>query len=540
MNEKVLRQIIRESLVGLTESVKEKAVSKSQQRFFGMVDAYKKGELNDASKAVKDAAEGMSMKQVKDFAKTKHKGLPNHVDESVLRKMIREALEQTWADVKPKDEMDNIRLQRYHGLVEIVEYYLNQCEAGNGVELSDRQREQLEDACNKLCVFGEIGEKWANLGRSILSGNENVVEEKPFTDENVYTMDDWRRDGSLKVQIGQLIAPEVYWQLRDSVPPMSDGGCFQPGEAYDHDWRTGKALYQTFTREGDSYYRYKGLQPASRYGLTECLSDENCTIILEKYGLSDIFTLNEDGSGNIFQKFKQPLANAINKIKNTFGNKACQFVSDAIKNAQLKGRSTLYGVLTVITLLSGTLPMNAINTSDFEDSFQNNIMAATTNMTKERGITNGDELNNIKERAVDDFIRILYTLDDDVNNVYCASGVGCSENEHSAINLAKQDVLNNLKQKYGEDVVEKYGLEFKTIATQSWQEKTFVNGKPTYKSYYTAIIAAYKTINSNNPIRECVHQTLIKMLGKYTQGKVSSKEANKAIMDLANSSNKEI
>lgn len=264
-----LNQALKGKQAQVAESVKEKAVSKSQQRFFGMVDAYKKGELDDASKAVKDAAEGMSMKQVKDFAKTKHKGLPNHVDESVLRSIIRETLEQIWVDREPKDEMDNIRLQRYHGLVEIVEYYLNQCEAGNSVELSDKQREQLEDACNKLCVFGEIGEKWANLGRSILSGNEDVVEEKPFTDENVYTMDDWRRDGSLKVQIGQLIAPEVYWQLRDSVPPMSDGGCFQPGEAYDHDWRTGKALYQTFTREGNNYYRYKGLQPASRWGLKE-------------------------------------------------------------------------------------------------------------------------------------------------------------------------------------------------------------------------------------------------------------------------------
>ena len=62
----------------------EKAKSKSQQRFFGMVDAYKKGELKNASKSVKDAASGMSMKQVKDFAKTKHKGLPNHVDESYM------------------------------------------------------------------------------------------------------------------------------------------------------------------------------------------------------------------------------------------------------------------------------------------------------------------------------------------------------------------------------------------------------------------------------------------------------------------------
>lgn len=55
------------------------AKSKAQQRFFGMVDAYKKGELDNASKAVRDAADGMSKKEVKDFASTKHKGLPNRV-----------------------------------------------------------------------------------------------------------------------------------------------------------------------------------------------------------------------------------------------------------------------------------------------------------------------------------------------------------------------------------------------------------------------------------------------------------------------------
>ena len=52
----------------MEENVDEKAVSKSQQRFFGMVDAYKKGELDNPSKSVKDAADGMSMKQVKNFA----------------------------------------------------------------------------------------------------------------------------------------------------------------------------------------------------------------------------------------------------------------------------------------------------------------------------------------------------------------------------------------------------------------------------------------------------------------------------------------
>jgi len=55
------------------------AKSKAQQRFFGMVDAYKKGEMPNASKAIKDAADSMSAKEIKRFAKTKLKGLPNHV-----------------------------------------------------------------------------------------------------------------------------------------------------------------------------------------------------------------------------------------------------------------------------------------------------------------------------------------------------------------------------------------------------------------------------------------------------------------------------
>jgi len=81
-------------------SLTEKAVSKSQQRFFGMVDAYKKGELDsdEVSKSVKDAANDMTMKQVKKFAKTKHKGLPNHINENQLRKIIRETLNKLFLE----------------------------------------------------------------------------------------------------------------------------------------------------------------------------------------------------------------------------------------------------------------------------------------------------------------------------------------------------------------------------------------------------------------------------------------------------------
>ena len=83
----------------INEALSEKAVSKAQQRFFGMVDAYKKGDMPDASPAIKKAADGMSKKQVKDFAKTKHKGLPNHVDENTLVRLIRESIQEHLVDV---------------------------------------------------------------------------------------------------------------------------------------------------------------------------------------------------------------------------------------------------------------------------------------------------------------------------------------------------------------------------------------------------------------------------------------------------------
>lgn len=59
----------------------EKAKSKAQQKFMGMVHAAQKGE-KPASKEVAKVAKGMSKKAAKDFAKTKHKGLPAHVDEA--------------------------------------------------------------------------------------------------------------------------------------------------------------------------------------------------------------------------------------------------------------------------------------------------------------------------------------------------------------------------------------------------------------------------------------------------------------------------
>ena len=68
------------------------AVSKAQQKFMGMVHAADKGET-PASPEVAKVSNDMKDSDAKDFASTKHDGLPDHVKEqlkSVVREVIRE------------------------------------------------------------------------------------------------------------------------------------------------------------------------------------------------------------------------------------------------------------------------------------------------------------------------------------------------------------------------------------------------------------------------------------------------------------------
>ena len=55
------------------------AKSKKQQRFFALVQAYKRGEIKNPSESVRRAAESMSDEDVRHFAATKHEGLPEKV-----------------------------------------------------------------------------------------------------------------------------------------------------------------------------------------------------------------------------------------------------------------------------------------------------------------------------------------------------------------------------------------------------------------------------------------------------------------------------
>ena len=71
------------------------AVSKAQQRFMGMVHATQKGDIEAPSKEVEKAADSMKKSDAKDFASTKHKGLPMHketITKTRLKELVKEVM----------------------------------------------------------------------------------------------------------------------------------------------------------------------------------------------------------------------------------------------------------------------------------------------------------------------------------------------------------------------------------------------------------------------------------------------------------------
>jgi hypothetical protein len=89
------------NLIKNNNGLDEKSVSKAQQRFMGMVHALQKGELksSEVGAGVEKAAASMSDKDAEDFASTKHKGLPEKIDEFLISNAL---ISSDVVDVKPR------------------------------------------------------------------------------------------------------------------------------------------------------------------------------------------------------------------------------------------------------------------------------------------------------------------------------------------------------------------------------------------------------------------------------------------------------
>jgi hypothetical protein len=95
------------------QDIVEKAVSKSQQRFMGMVHAKKKGEMKGGSEEVSKAASSMTGKDAEKFASTKHKGLPEKKTKKEDYDV--DAANQLWSEVGERleklGEMDDAKFK---------------------------------------------------------------------------------------------------------------------------------------------------------------------------------------------------------------------------------------------------------------------------------------------------------------------------------------------------------------------------------------------------------------------------------------------
>lgn len=92
------------------EELEEKAVSKSQQKFMGMVRAVQKGDMKSPSPEVAKAAKTMSKKDVKDFAATKHKGLPDQKEATMADK----AGPGKGKDMRDMSKLDHAKARDWH------------------------------------------------------------------------------------------------------------------------------------------------------------------------------------------------------------------------------------------------------------------------------------------------------------------------------------------------------------------------------------------------------------------------------------------
>ena len=85
------------------------AVSKKQQKFFGIVRAIQKGEMAPTTPETAKAAADMKMSDVKKFASTKHKGLPEKKkieEDRQIKKIIKQLRKSVKAHDKQADTLE--------------------------------------------------------------------------------------------------------------------------------------------------------------------------------------------------------------------------------------------------------------------------------------------------------------------------------------------------------------------------------------------------------------------------------------------------
>ena len=214
---------------GTEEPIAEKAVSQQQQKFMGMVHAMQKGDkIKGASPELKKVAKSMKPKDVKDFAATKHKGLPKKVEKE-------EADESAEAPKATKskggfefgkgiyESMDNKFKQ---ALTEGMNISVNMNTGPDGqpskniTVSADGDDAEALAALLKMAGIGHKEETCPGCGKSECGCEESLDENSPDWPTNTETSDDaLQYSGGLNgpKSTGQTTVPVIASQLRRQV-----------------------------------------------------------------------------------------------------------------------------------------------------------------------------------------------------------------------------------------------------------------------------------------------------------------------------------
>ena len=146
--------------------------SKSQQRYMGMVHACKKSDYKDcASKEVEDTARGMKAKDAKDFASTKHKGLPDKKEKNEMKDLIKQMVKEAIDEFHGIDAEINSEYEGSPSHQADIEHDLQHGQPLEGQELRDALHQDISDMYKDI---NGIRPRWINFSEMSLEELEQL------------------------------------------------------------------------------------------------------------------------------------------------------------------------------------------------------------------------------------------------------------------------------------------------------------------------------------------------------------------------------
>jgi len=167
--------------------------SKAQQRYMGMVHACKKSDYKDcASKEVEDTARGMKAKDAKDFASTKHKGLPDKKEKNEMKELIKQMVREAMDDMSDASR----------------DYEQEEGRPLEGQELLDALASDISDMFKDI---NGIRPRWLNFSEMSLEELEQLH------DQTSQAHGDWWNQERVEMDLDDLAhSKQAQWDAQDA------------------------------------------------------------------------------------------------------------------------------------------------------------------------------------------------------------------------------------------------------------------------------------------------------------------------------------